>query len=134
MSGADMIVPLQLAQPLQRGHDLLIAAPPQIRAAAGAAEQGVSGEQHIPHLQRNGALGVPRGVEDLNVKGAHRDVVSLVIEVQPIHLSRQGKQRVARPVGVGMMDIDGRLGQGLLQLRDGGGVVIVAVGEQDMGR
>ena len=60
-------------------------------------------------------------------------MVSLVIEVQPIPLSRQGKQRVARPVGVGMMDIDDRLGQGLLQLRDGGGVVIVAVGEQDMG-
>ena len=36
----------------------LIAAP-QIRAAAGAAEQGVSGEQHIPHLQRNGALWCP---------------------------------------------------------------------------
>lgn len=56
-------------------------------------------------------LECPGVVEDLNVKGAHRDVVSLVIEVQPIHLSRQGKQRVARPVGVGMMDIDGRLGR-----------------------
>ena len=76
---------------------------------------------------------MPRGVEDLNINGAHLDVVPLVIEVQTGHLSRQGKQGVARTIGVAPVDIDGRLGQCLLQLRDSGGVVIVAVGEQDVG-
>ena len=97
-----------------------------------AGEQGVPAEEHVPHLQGDGALGVAGGVEHLNGHIPQGKGVPLVIEFQVGDLPGQGEQAAARPVGVGLVDINFRLGQGLVQLWHGGGVVIVAVGQQDV--
>ena len=68
----------------------------------------------------------------MNGESAQGQCVALVVEQQVVHLAGQGKQAAARSVGVCLVDIDFGVGQGLVELRHGGGVIVVAVGEEDI--
>ena len=71
-------------------------------------------------------------MQHLNGQAAQGEGVPLVVGEQALHLSGQGEQAAARPVGVSLVDIDLGLRIGLVKRRDGGGVVIVAVGQEDI--
>ena len=122
----------QLSQPLEGGHDLLIAAPPQVGAAAGAAEQGVPGKEHVPHPQGDGAGGVARGLHHLDGEGTQGETVPLLVVLQTGHLPGQRVQGGPGPVGVRLVDIHLGVREALLQIGHTGGVVVVAVGEEDV--
>ena len=132
MAGEDVVVALQPAQAAQGHQNFLPAAPPQVGAAAVPGKEGVAGKEGVPRLQGDRPGGVARGVEHLNGQAAQGEGVPLVIEQKIVHLPRQGEQTAARPVGVGLVDIDFGFRQGLVQLGHGGGVVVVAVGEKDI--
>ena len=132
MAGQDVVIAGQLIQPLEGLEHLGEAAAAQVTPAAGAGEQGVAAEQHVLHLEHHAAGRVAGGMEHLDGQLAQRQLVALAVVVQIGDLSGQGEQVGARPVGVFLVDIDLGIGQGLVQLGHGGGVVVVAVGQENI--
>ena len=72
------------------------------------------------------------GVEHLDLVVPQADHIPLVIELQIVHLAGQGEQGTARPVGVSLVDIDIRLGIHPVEGWHRRGVVIVAVGKEEI--
>ena len=106
----DPVVPGKGGQPGQRGHHLLHAAAGKIRPAAGTGKQGVPAEQGISAQQRDAALGVAGGVKHLKLQRAHRDAVSLAVEIHaaegdPGQFAFQREQLGLRTVKIRLMDI-----------------------------
>ena len=71
-------------------------------------------------------------MEHLNGERAQGEGVPLVVVVEILRLGGQGEELGARPVGVRLMDVDLHAGQRLHQVGHSGGVVVVAVGEEDV--
>ena len=71
-------------------------------------------------------------MQHFNGQRTQGEGVPLVVVIEVLHLGGQGEELRASPVGVGLVDVDLYAGQGLHQVGHGGGVVVMAVGEEDV--
>ena len=133
MAGIDPVIAGQIAEPLQRALHIGKAAAGEIGAAAGAIKQRVAGEQHILHLQRDGAGGVAGGAEHVHRQIAHVDRTALIVKLNRLHRPHLVAELAAVPglwiVGLG--DIDGQIGVDRQQIGHAQHMVKVAVGQQN---
>ena len=72
------------------------------------------------------------GVEDLDSERAQSEGIPLGVVFQVRYLPGQGKELASSPVGIRLVDIDLRLGQGPDQVGNSGSVVVVAVCQKDI--
>ena len=129
VAGEDGVVPRQRRKALEGGEHGLPRAAGEVRAAAGTGEEGVSGEEEIPTKQAHRAGGVAGGLQHPEGDGIHGNFVSVFIEVRPAEPPGHGGGQA----GVGGVDVDGQIGIGRAEGCQAAHVVVVAVGEEDVG-
>ena len=93
----------------------------------------VAGEQHILHLQCDGAGGVAGGAEHVHGQIAHMDGAAFIVELNRLHRPHLVAELATVPSLwiVGLGDIDGQIGVDRQQIGHAQHMVKVAVGQQN---